>query len=307
MSRERPEALILIPAYNEAAVIGDVIRQIRQVELPIRHQILVIDDGSSDGTADVARAAGARTISLLRNLGYGYALRTGYQVAIDEGIEIVIELDGDGQHAPESMRELLVPVWEDRADLVIGSRALAPTPYAMPLLRRLGQRFFKGVLFMMSGLRIGDPTSGFQVIGPRALDLFNREGFPGDYPDTDVLLYLDLFGLRIVEAPAIFRVNDRGKSMHKSLLRNAYYVYKMLFSMLLVYLRHRHVRREARHHDSRRGLRQSSSDSPEGGSAHARHPRRALDREHGEEAPVQGGARADMVLGPGIGSGPGLV
>ena len=304
---ERPEALILIPAFNEAAVIGDVIRQIRAVNLPIRYQILVIDDGSSDGTADVARAAGARAVSLIRNLGYGYALRTGYQVALEEGVEIVIQLDGDGQHAPESIRDLLIPVWEDRADIVIGSRALSTTRYAMPLLRRIGQSFFRAVLWAMSGLRIGDPTSGFQVIGPRALELFTREGFPGDYPDTDVLLYLELHGLRILETAAIFRSNDRGKSMHKSILRNAYYVYKMLFSMLLVYLRHRHVRREARRHESKPGLRESSPDSPEGGSAGPRHPRRALDREHGAEAPVQGGARPDLVLGSRVGSDPGLV
>jgi glycosyltransferase involved in cell wall biosynthesis len=303
---ERPEALILIPAFNEAAVIGDVIRQIRAVELPIRYQILVIDDGSSDGTADVARAAGARAVSLVRNLGYGYALRTGYQVAIEEGVEIVIQLDGDGQHAPSSIKDLLVPVWEDRADLVIGSRALSTTHYPMPLLRRVGQSFFRTILWAMSGNRVGDPTSGFQVIGPRALELFTREGFPGDYPDTDVLLYLELHGLRILEIAALFRTNDRGKSMHKSLLRNAYYVYKMLFSMFLVYLRHRNVRREARRHDSQRGLRESSSDSPEGGGARARHPRRALDRQHGPEAQVQRGARADMVLGPGGGGGPGL-
>src|SRR5687767_9795719 len=107
-SMERPEALILIPAFNEAAVIGDVIRQIRAVNLPIRYQILVIDDGSTDGTADVARPAGARAVSLIENLGYGYALRTGYQVALEEGVEIVIQLDGDGQHAPESIKDLLV-------------------------------------------------------------------------------------------------------------------------------------------------------------------------------------------------------
>jgi hypothetical protein len=303
----RPEALILIPAFNEGAVIGDLIRRIGAVHLPIAHQILVIDDGSTDDTAKVARDAGARVVSLLQNLGYGYALRTGYQVALDEGVEIVIQLDGDGQHAPESIVELLVPVWEDRADVVLGSRALSKVPYAMPLLRRLGQRFFRTVLWMMSGLRIGDPTSGFQVIGPRALELFNREGFPGDYPDTDVLLYLDLFGLRILEAPAIFRTNERGKSMHKSLLKNAYYVYKMLFSMLLVYLRHRHVRREARRHDSQRGVRESSSDPSEARPARTRAPRRALDREHGPEAQVQGGARADLVLGPRSGSDPRLV
>jgi glycosyltransferase involved in cell wall biosynthesis len=304
---DRLEALILIPAFNEAAVIGDVIRQIRAAELPIRHEILVIDDGSTDKTGEVARAAGARAISLLTNLGYGYALRAGYQVALEEGVEIVIQLDGDGQHSPESIRELLRPVWEERADLVIGSRALSSVPYSMPLLRRFGQWFFRSLLRAMSGLRIGDPTSGFQVIGPRALELFTREGFPGDYPDADVLLYLELHGMRILEAPAIFKSNARGTSMHGSLRKNAYYVYKMLFSMFLVYLRHRHVRREGKAHESNRGLPESSSDSSEGGAADPRRPRRALDREHGPAAPAAGGACADLVPGARVGDDSRLV
>lgn len=93
----------------------------------------------------------------------------------------------------------------------------------------------------MSGLSIADPTSGFQVIGSRALELFNREDFPGDYPDTDVLLYLHLHGIRITERPAIFLRNERGTSMRSSLIRNGYYIYKMLFSMFLVFLRHRNA------------------------------------------------------------------
>lgn len=238
--RESPGALILIPAFNESAVIGDLIRKIREVGLPIEYEILVIDDGSSDGTADVARAAGARVVSLIRNLGYGYALKTGYLVALERGVDIVVQLDGDGQHAPESIPGLLGPIREGNADLVIGSRALSDVHYPMPLLRRLGQAFFRRVLRAMSGLTIGDPTSGFQAIGPRALRLFNRDDFPGDYPDTDVLLYLKLNGLRIMERAATFRINERGTSMHSGLLGNVYYAYKMLFSMWLVYLRHRH-------------------------------------------------------------------
>lgn len=241
--QNRPKAVILIPAFNEAAVVGRVIRQIRTTELPVEYEIWVIDDGSTDDTARVARAEGARTVSLVRNLGYGYALRTGYQMAMERGANIVIQLDGDGQHAPESISELIAPVYEGQADLVLGSRALSPVHYPMPLLRRIGQSFFRSVLRRMSGLTIGDPTSGYQVIGPRALELFTRDDFPGDYPDTDVLLYLNLHGMRIAERPAVFRTNERGTSMHSSILRNAYYVYKMLFSMLLVYLRHRHAGR----------------------------------------------------------------
>jgi glycosyltransferase involved in cell wall biosynthesis len=231
------EVLILIPAYNEAPVVGRVVAEARRV-MGEGQTILVIDDGSSDGTAAAAEEAGAVTISLIRNLGYGYALQTGYRYALDHGYSTVVQLDGDGQHDPTSIPRLIDPISRGEADVVIGSRRLSAVPYTMPFLRRLGQAVFATLLRWMCGLRIGDPTSGFQAIGPGALALFSTDAFPGDYPDTDVLLYLSLNGKRVIEAPATFRPNTRGKSMHRGLGKAAYYAYKMMLSMVLVYLRH---------------------------------------------------------------------
>ena len=100
MRYKQNKALIIIPAYNEAGVIGAVVRQIRTTPIAIDYEILVVDDGSADNTAQEAREAGAQTVSLLRNLGYGYALLTGYRFAIANGFRLVIQMDGDGQHAP---------------------------------------------------------------------------------------------------------------------------------------------------------------------------------------------------------------
>jgi hypothetical protein len=113
----------------------------------------------------------------------------------------------------------------------------------MPPARRLGQRLFSWILWKMSGLRIQDPTSGFQALGPGALKLFVSDDFPGDYPDTNVLLHLKLQGLRILEVPAVFRVSESGKSMHSGFFRPVYYVYSMLLSMGMVYWRSRHENR----------------------------------------------------------------
>jgi glycosyltransferase involved in cell wall biosynthesis len=238
MAEKLQRVLVLIPAYNEAGAIGKVIEGIKGSIRSIDHDVLVVDDGSLDETAIQVRAAGAMVVSLIENLGYGYALQTGYRVAMQGGYDIVVQMDGDGQHDPDSIKELLPPVLEGKADVVLGSRALSDVYYPMPWTRRVGQRVFSWILYLLSGMRIGDPTTGFQVLNRKALELYITDDFPGDYPDTDVLLFLKLRGLRVLELPATFRVNESGKSMHGGILKPMYYIYKMLFSMVLVYRRH---------------------------------------------------------------------
>lgn len=234
--------LIVIPAYNEEGVIGKVVRSLLETKTPSNFHVLVVDDGSRDSTAAEARAAGAQVLSLVENLGYGYALQAGYRMAVEDDYDLVVQMDGDGQHAVESVPELIRPVAEGQCDIVIGSRSLSKVAYPMPFARRVGQKVFAWILKRLSGLKIGDPTSGFQVLNRRALSFYITDDFPGDYPDANVLLYLRLNGVRILEAPAIFRVNERGTSMHSGILKPAYYVYNMSFSMLLIWLRHRTAR-----------------------------------------------------------------
>ncbi len=229
--------LILIPAFNEAQTIDSLVRAVRGLALPAPADILVVDDGSSDATAATARAAGAQVLSLVQNLGYGNALRAGYEFARRAGYDTIVQLDGDGQHAPQSIPGLLKALAENEADLVIGSRFHADSTYRVTGARRLGQRLFSWLLLRLGGQRIEDVTSGFQVIGPRAFRLYLSEDFPSDYPDANVLLFLLLNGLRIKEAPAEFRMRAAGVSMHRGLWRPIFYIYKMLFSMSLVYLR----------------------------------------------------------------------
>lgn len=272
--------LLIIPAFNEAGIIGRVVEDARKVLGP-EQKVLVVDDGSADATAAEARKAGAWVITLVKNLGYGYALQTGYRFALDRGFDVVVQMDGDGQHDAASLPTVLEPVLKGEADVVLGSRALSNVHYPMPWMRKMGQRVFSGVLRAMCGLVIRDPTSGFQAIGPRALKLFTTDDFPGDYPDTDVLLYLTLNGRKVVEAPATFRVNTRGKSMHNGMLKAAYYIYKMLLSMVLVYSRHPRRRNKEPAHGRARPSDQSPPAETEAGGAGA------------------GGARVHVDLSPG--------
>lgn len=221
-------ALAILPALNEAARIGDVLDGIRTSEPAL--DVLVVDDGSSDDTAALARRHGAHVVSHLFNLGYGAALQTGYKVADRAGYEFVVQMDADGQHDPRDVPRLLAPLRSRAADVVIGSRFVSPSGYRMDAARAAGRLFFRRVLVLFGGPRIADPTSGFQALTRAAYRFCCEDFYPSDFPDIDVLLSLHRRGFRIVEVPVEMAPNPADHpSMHGG-LRAAYYTYKMLLS-----------------------------------------------------------------------------
>ncbi|HUT24931.1 MAG TPA: glycosyltransferase family 2 protein [Sumerlaeia bacterium] len=228
--------LVLVPAFDEERNIGRVVRGIHE-NVGDKGDVLVVDDGSSDDTADEARAAGATVLSLPFNLGYGAALKAGYQYALRRDYDAVLQMDADGQHDPSSIPALLGPLFEGRAKVIIGSRYLGRATYDVPLARRAGQRLFAGILSFLTGERVTDPTSGFQALDRDVLRLYVSEEFPSDYPDADVLLLLHYRGIEFREAPAVFHGPSRAVSMHAG-WRPYYYVCKMLLSMFLIACRH---------------------------------------------------------------------
>ena len=210
----RPRVLVIIPAYNEGGIIGGVVREVLATagtssspahSASVVVDVLVVDDGSSDATAREAREAGARVVSLVQNLGYGNALQTAYRVALADRYDFLVQMDGDGQHAPASIPALVAPVLAGECDLALGSRALSATPYPMPFARRAGQRLFSALLRIMGGPAIRDITSGFQAMNRRTVELFVSPDYPGDYPDADVLLFLAYRGITVREVAADFR------------------------------------------------------------------------------------------------------
>jgi glycosyltransferase involved in cell wall biosynthesis len=227
---------VLVPAFDEEGNIGRVVRGICE-NVGDKGDVLVVDDGSSDDTAGEARAAGATVLSLPFNLGYGAALKAGYQYALRRDYDAVLQMDADGQHDPSSISALLGPLFEGRAKVIIGSRYLGQATYDVPLARRAGQRLFAGILTLLTGERVTDPTSGFQALDRDVLRLYASEDFPSDYPDADVLLLLHYRGIEFREAPAVFHGPSQAVSMHAG-WRPYYYVCKMLLSMFLIACRH---------------------------------------------------------------------
>lgn len=219
--------LVVIPAFNEAERIGAVLERARR-SLP-GFELVVVDDGSRDATGSVARAAGACVLRHPFNLGYGSALQTGYKFAFRAGAELVIQMDADGQHDPADALELAAPVAAGELDLVIGSRFLGVGQYWMDPLRRVGRALFRGILRGFD-LRVSDPTSGYQALSRRVLELYVGDAFPADYPDVDVLLIAHRHGLRIGERPVHMAASPRASLLHSG-LAPVYYVYKMLLSV----------------------------------------------------------------------------
>ena len=222
-------ALAIVPAYNEASSVGRVVDEIRSFDR--RFEILVVDDGSTDATAAVARARGARVVRLPFNLGIGGAVQTGYRYAEEHDFDIAVQIDGDGQHDPDEVTRLLVPLRAGAADLVIGSRFAGEGTYRASPLRRLGIRLFARASSAIVGQVLTDTTSGFRAANRRAIALFARD-YPHDYPEVEATVMVAKQRLRLVEVPVAMRTRSVGRSSITA-PRSVYYMSKVLLALFV--------------------------------------------------------------------------
>ncbi|MCB1018818.1 MAG: glycosyltransferase family 2 protein [Acidobacteria bacterium] len=236
--------LILVPAYNEEGAVGTVVRQ----ALAVRPEatVAVVDDGSWDGTANVARAAGAEVLQLPHHLGLGGAVQMGYRFAFEQGYDRVVRVDGDGQHEAEDIPKLLAALEEGDYDLVAGSRFLEPSGYKIEPMRRLGGLIFSWVLRPILGQKITDPTSGFIAVNRRALEVFSRS-FPLEYPEIEALVVLKRKALRFRETPARMRPRLAGVSTIGN-WKSVYYMVRVLLGVFANVIKY-----ERRFHQGKRG------------------------------------------------------
>ena len=196
----------VIPAYNEKETIAAVVRAItRSVRFCI-----VVDDGSIDGTGQLARQAGAQVIRLPKNLGTGKATQAGLRRTATLDVSSVVLLDADGQHNPRVIPKLARALSDD-VDMVIGSRYLERSPFSTSVFRRFGTRFISFLFFAFWRMRIHDPTSGFRVFNRRVLRLFVRQ-YPSVFPEPESLLLLQKHGYVVKEIPIRMRKRRYGRS-----------------------------------------------------------------------------------------------
>ena len=233
--------LIVVPALNEESGLPPLLTELRAVAKQEGYaaEIVVIDDASTDRTADVAREHGARVVRLCRNLGIGGAVQTGLRLALREGFDCAVQMDGDGQHPPSELRKLLAAMQAPLApDIVVGSRFLHGEGFQSTLPRRMGSGWLGWVLRLVTGQKTTDPTSGYRAYGRRALKLFNWS-YPHDYPEPEALVLAKVAGLRVVEVPVVMKERQGGASSI-SIVHAPYYMLKVTAAILLAYARSWH-------------------------------------------------------------------
>ena len=230
----RQDVVAIVPAWNEAAAIGGVVDEILAFD-PTIH-VVVVDDASDDETASVAQRHGARVLPLLFNVGIGGAVQTGFRYARDEGYEIAVRLDGDGQHDASELGKLIGPVRVGEADLVIGSRFVDPGgTYRPPFARRMGIRVFARLVSLLGGQKVTDTTSGFSAMNRAGIELFALE-YPHDYPEVEATLVALRSGLRLTQVQVEMRERQTGTSSI-TFVRSLYYIVKVMLALLVASLR----------------------------------------------------------------------
>ena len=225
--QRQSSVLVIIPAYNEQGNIPTVVEGIKRwVGFA---DILVINDGSTDATAEVARLSGVSVLDLPMNLGIGGAVQAGLKIAVERGYPFVMRVDGDGQHNPAELTKLLEIVLRGQADVAVGSRYCdGNNTFQNPLARRIGIKLFSLVVSLCVGHRVYDTTSGMICLDRPAICCLARY-CPQDYPEVEAHILFNKARLKVVEVPVCMRPRMTGVSSINA-MRAIYYIFKVLLA-----------------------------------------------------------------------------
>ncbi|RNC62987.1 MAG: Polyprenol monophosphomannose synthase [Candidatus Dichloromethanomonas elyunquensis] len=220
---------IIIPAHNEEMIIQQVIESVQKAVSD--STIIVIDDGSMDNTYAKAKSTGAITIRLAVNLGIGGAVQTGLIYAAQHGFDYAVQVDGDGQHDPKEIIRLLRPLILNQADLVIGSRYIEKSGFQSTFLRRIGSRYLNDLIYLITGLKITDSTSGFRACNSKIIHEFAKK-YPKDYPEPESIVFLKRKGYVIQELPVKMKERPNGSSSINP-YKSIYYMIKVSAAIVI--------------------------------------------------------------------------
>ncbi len=201
--------LIIVPAFNEEKSIQKVLTSIK--EKAPNKDILVINDGSRDKTATIAKRCAVNVVSVPYNLGIGGAVQTGLLFAKEKNYDVAIQIDADGQHNPDEIEKLLTTIETNNADMVLGSRFLHKTNYHSTYLRKLGNKIFSDLIAMVTKQRFSDSTSGFRAWNRRAIN-FLATNYPTEFPEPESLVILKKHGFKIEEVSVEMNERQGGES-----------------------------------------------------------------------------------------------
>lgn len=225
--------LIIIPAYNEEA---NIVKTVESIERDaVGFDYIVINDCSTDRTKEICEEHGFHYVDLPINLGIGGAVQTGYKYAWENGYDMAVQVDGDGQHDPEFLELMAEYLETHQVDMVIGSRFIEKQGFQSSGMRRVGIRFFSGLIRLMTGKTITDPTSGLRMTGRNVIELFSKD-YPRDYPEPESVVAILRKGLKVAEVPVIMREREGGVSSI-SMKKSVYYMVKVTLAILIERIR----------------------------------------------------------------------
>ena len=224
--------IIIIPAYNEEENILDTVNKVKTYK---DFDYIVINDGSVDRTEKML--SGINHITLVRNLGIGGAVQTGYKYALQHGYDIAVQIDADGQHNPEYLDKMIEVMLETKSDMVIGSRYIEKEGFQSTASRRFGKNILTFIIKLLTKKTITDPTSGFRVCSKNAIFMF-ANGYPVDYPEPETVVQLLAKGRTVTEVPVKMNSREGGTSSITP-MKSLYYMIKVSISMVFSYINNR--------------------------------------------------------------------
>ncbi len=229
MDKSKGKVLIIVPCYNEEDNIEKVIDNII-TNFP-QYDYLVVNDCSTDRTQEICQKNNYHYVSLSTNLGIGGGVQTGYIYAKENDYDITVQIDGDGQHDPAYIEDMIGELLHQNADMVVGSRFIQNEGFQTSGSRRAGIKIINGLIKICTGVKITDSTSGFRVCSKR-MTAFFAENYAQDYPEPEAIVSAALHGYKVIEAPVVMKEREGGTSSI-NLGRSVYYMIKVTFAILL--------------------------------------------------------------------------
>jgi len=227
---------VIIPAYNEQASIAAVVNSVNAIQ-PDDMSLtpVVINDCSKDSTKQIIAGLNCVPLNLPINHGIGGAVQTGIKYAYDNGFDFAVQIDGDGQHPPEHIPDLERAMQKQGWDVAIGSRFIQNEGFQSTALRRTGIKYFQGLLKMITGVNITDPTSGMRMMNRKTMQLLYSY-YPDEYPEPEALIIYNRKGLRFGEVPVQMSERMGGESSISG-FGAIYYMFKVTIAIIFTYLR----------------------------------------------------------------------
>lgn len=225
--------LVIIPAFNEEECIFDTVNMVKTKASDFDY--VVINDCSKDTTLKICKENDINVIDLPVNLGIGGAVQTGYKYALKNGYDYAVQLDGDGQHDPTYLAFMVDKMEKEGQNMIIGSRFIEKKGFQSSWLRRIGIKYFTCLIFLLTGKKVTDATSGFRIIDKEVIKIFAND-YPRDYPEPESVVTVLKKKLRVEEVPVIMRERQGGVSSI-NIRKSVYYMIKVSIALILERIR----------------------------------------------------------------------